>query len=199
MDTTNCGEGGISLFALSSLKLNDSKEGIERIKKINSDLKAFAREGQEGESMSLYQIEQVLDSSVNVITNEIKYKATLKKEYGNIPEIVCDGQKLGQVFMNLLINAGHAIEQNGTITIKTYEKDKDVWIEISDTGCGIPESNLEKIFDPFFTTKPVGIGTGLGLSISGEIVKKHNGAITVESEVGRGTTFRIRLPKSREG
>jgi two-component system NtrC family sensor kinase len=101
---------------------------------------------------------------------------------------------MNQVFMNLLINAGHSIEKQGEITIKTWDGDGSIWVTVSDTGHGIPKEDLNKIFEPFFTTKGVGKGTGLGLSISYEIIQKHEGEITVESEVGKGTTFTIRLP-----
>ena len=124
----------------------------------------------------------------------MKYKATLKKDYGNLPLTKCYPQQMNQVFMNLLINAGHAIEKQGEITIKTWDEDGSIWVVISDTGRGIPKENLNKIFEPFFTTKEVGKGTGLGLSITYEIVQKHNGEITVESEVGKGTTFTVRIP-----
>ena len=101
---------------------------------------------------------------------------------------------MNQVFVNLLVNAAHAIADNGIITIKTGTLGDKVWVEISDTGSGIPEDKLNKIFDPFYTTKPVGKGTGLGLAISYGIVKKHKGEITVSSKDGLGTTFRILLP-----
>jgi signal transduction histidine kinase len=96
--------------------------------------------------------------------------------------------------MNLLVNAGHAIENRGTITIRTGQDGEEVWVEIADSGKGIAPEHLNRIFDPFFTTKPVGKGTGLGLSLSYSIVKKHNGRIEFESEVGKGTTFRVWLP-----
>ena len=100
--------------------------------------------------------------------------------------------------MNLLVNAAHAIEKQGEISIKTWCDGEWIHISISDTGCGIPGENLNKIFDPFFTTKEVGKGTGLGLSITYDIVKKHSGEINVQSEVGKGTTFIIKLPLTGE-
>lgn len=130
-------------------------------------------------------------------SNEIKYKAKVIKEYGNLPDVECLPSQLNQVFMNLLVNAAHAIEERGTITIRTGTSDTEVWVEITDTGKGIPPENLKRIFDPFFTTKPVGKGTGLGLSLAYNIVQKHHGRIEVESHVGKGTTFRIVLPKKQ--
>ena len=96
--------------------------------------------------------------------------------------------------MNLLVNASHAIEERGTITIRSGQKSDEVWVEVEDTGKGIAPENLQKIFDPFFTTKPIGKGTGLGLSLSYGIIQKHHGRIEVSSEVGKGTTFRVWLP-----
>jgi len=101
---------------------------------------------------------------------------------------------LNQVFMNILVNAAQAMEKKGKITIKTWREKNSVRVAISDTGCGIAQQNLTRIFDPFFTTKEVGKGTGLGMSITYDIIKKHNGAISVASEVGRGTTFTVSLP-----
>ena len=116
------------------------------------------------------------------------------KEYGEIPEVECFPSQLNQVFMNLLVNAAHAITDKGIITIRTGRQGEEVFIRIADTGKGIPEENLKRVFDPFFTTKPVGKGTGLGLSLSYGIMQKHNGRIEVQSEVGKGTTFTLWLP-----
>ena len=131
---------------------------------------------------------------LSIVQNELKYKAELTKEYGKTSLIKGNAQRLGQVFINLLLNASQALKEIGKVTIKTYQQDKYVCIDITDTGQGIAEENLKKIFDPFFTTKPVGQGTGLGLSVSYEIIKKHGGDIQVRSKVGEGTTFTVRLP-----
>jgi len=173
--------------------LAESKDGISRVRKIVQDLKTFARVGeQEWQEADLHQ---GLDSTLNIVWNELKYKCQVVKEYGDIPSVHCLISQLNQVFMNLLVNAGHAIEQKGTITIRTRRQDSDkVCIEIADTGKGIPPENLHRIFEPFFTTKPVGQGTGLGLSVSYNIVQRHQGQLAVDSEPGRGTTFRITLP-----
>ena len=109
-------------------------------------------------------------------------------------KVRCRPGEINQVFMNLLVNACHAIQDQGEIRIATRAEADSVLVDISDTGCGIPEEIRNRVFDPFFTTKPVGKGTGLGLTISYDIVRKHGGTLTFESTVGKGTTFRIRLP-----
>jgi len=173
--------------------LEHSSRGLERIKKIVMDLRTFARE-ENAETMELAKIEEIIDSILSIVQNEIKYKAELTKDYGDTVLVKCNPQRLGQVFINLLVNASQAIEEKGKITIKTYRQDKYVCIDVTDTGHGIAPENLKKIFDPFFTTKPVGQGTGLGLSVSYEIVKKHGGEIKVQSKAGEGTTFTVMLP-----
>ncbi|MBI3140507.1 MAG: histidine kinase [Rhodocyclales bacterium] len=176
--------------------LAETREGIDRVKKIVQDLKDFSRAGAEDE-WHWADLHKGLDSTLNIVNNEIKYKAKVVKEYGTLPEIDCLPSQLNQVFMNLLVNAAHAIEGQGVITVRTGTEGGKVWIEIADSGCGIPEENLPRIFEPFFTTKPVGRGTGLGLSLSYSIVQKHGGRIEVASEPGQGTTFRITLPRER--
>jgi PAS domain S-box-containing protein len=174
--------------------LAESLDGLQRVRRIVKDLKDFSHVGElEQQSANL---ESGLDSTLNVVWNEIKYKADVVKEYGGIPEVNCIASQLNQVFMNLLINAVQAIEEHGRITIRTGHDEKTVWVEVEDTGKGIKPEQLGKIFDPFFTTKSVGMGTGLGLSLSYGIVKKHNGRIEVKSELGKGTSFRVFLPRS---
>ena len=172
--------------------IRQSKDGTERIKKIVQDLRTFTRKD-EGQ-IEFNNVEDIIESVLNIVWNEIKYKAELVKEFGNIPLVKCNAQKLGQVFINLFINASQAIKEKGLINIKTYKNDKSVIIEISDTGQGILKEHIDKIFDPFFTTKDVGKGTGLGLSISYEIVKQHKGEMKVISEINKGTKFIIELP-----
>jgi PAS domain S-box-containing protein len=173
--------------------LAESKDGLGRVRKIVQDLKNFSRVGeQEWQEADLHQ---GIDSTLNIVWNELKYKAKVVKEYGDIPHVFCLISQLNQVFMNLLVNAGHAIETQGTITIRTGRHGNDrVSVEISDTGKGIAPEHINRIFEPFFTTKPVGKGTGLGLSLSYGIVKRHGGQIEVESIEGQGTTFRLLLP-----
>jgi two-component system NtrC family sensor kinase len=172
--------------------IKESREGTERIKKIVIDLKDFAHPGEQ--KLQYADINKNLESTLNIVWNELKYKATVTKEYGELPQVRCYPQQLNQVFMNLLVNAAQAIEKQGEIRISTQALDGQVEIKISDSGSGIPKENLSKIFDPFFTTKEVGKGTGLGLNVAYNIIQKHNGTIDVESEVGSGTTFRIRIP-----
>lgn len=174
--------------------MRESKDGIQRVKKIVQDLKDFSRVDarQEWEYVNLHQ---GLDSTLNIVNNEIKYKADVVKHYGQLPEVQCLPSALNQVFMNLLVNAAQSIgSERGTITISTGAGLDNAWVEITDTGCGISEDNLQRIFDPFFTTKPVGQGTGLGLSLSYGIVEKHHGRMEVSSQLGQGTRFRITLP-----
>jgi PAS domain S-box-containing protein len=173
--------------------LHESREGVERVTKIVQDLKDFSRIETE-EQWTPENIHNGIDSTLNVIWNELKYKCEVVKEYGELPDIDCLPSQLNQVFMNLLVNAAQSIETRGRITIRSGREGERVWVEVGDTGQGIPPENIPHLFDPFFTTKPVGKGTGLGLSVSYNIVEKHHGKIEVHSEVGKGTTFRVWLP-----
>lgn len=172
--------------------LDHTQKGIERVKKIVMDLRTFVRRGDE--IMEMTDAEAVMEGILNIVWNEIKYKAELKKEYGKIPLVRCNAQEVGQVFINLLVNAAQAISDKGEMTIRTYSTNNHACIAISDTGCGIAPQNMDKIFTPFFTTKGIGKGTGLGLSVSYDIMKRHNGDIRVESQEGKGTTFTVLLP-----
>ncbi len=174
--------------------MSESREGITRVKKIVQDLKDFSHADAE-EEWQLADLHQGMDSTLNIVNNEIKYKADVIKKYSDIPNVECLPPQLNQVFMNLFVNAAHAMEeQRGTIILRTGVREDHVWVEVKDNGKGISPENLNRIFDPFFTTKPVGTGTGLGLSVSYSIIKKHHGKIDVSSEVGVGTTFLISLP-----
>jgi len=177
--------------------ISESTEGVLRVKQIVKDLKDFSHVDEA--EWQCTNLESGINSTLNIVHNELKYKVTIEKDYGKIPDVECVPSQINQVIMNLLVNAGHAIKEHGSITIRTRIKDENfVYVEIADTGKGIAEENLNKIFDPFFTTKPVGEGTGLGLSLSYSIIEKHGGELSVESKEGVGTTFRITLPMKQE-
>lgn len=172
----------------------ESKEGISRAGKIVKDLKAFSRVDS-SEQWQWANVHDGINSTLNIAANELKYKADVIKEYGDLPEIECLPSQINQVIMNLVVNAAQAMgAQRGKITIRSGVEDDQVWLEVADNGSGIAPESLQRIFDPFYTTKPVGQGTGLGLSLSYGIVNKHGGHITVQSEVGVGTAFKIVLP-----
>ena len=172
--------------------VSESVEGGERVKQIVQNLKSFARLDEAG--LKSADLNEGLESTIHIVWNELKYKATLHKEYGEIPRVVCNSGQINQVFLNILVNAAQAIEGHGEITVRTWQEQENVFIAISDTGSGISADHLNRIYEPFFTTKEVGKGTGLGLSISYDIIKKHDGEIRVISEENKGTTFTIRLP-----
>jgi len=172
--------------------LVESLGGLQRVKRIVQDLKDFSHISDS--EMQWANLEEGLESTLNVVWNELKYKAEVVKDYGKLPEIECIPSQLNQVFMNLLVNAAQAITEHGRITLRTRQEGGNVRIEIADTGSGIPQDIINRIFDPFFTTKPVGTGTGLGLSITHGIIRKHNGRIDVSSRAGEGTTFSITIP-----
>jgi PAS domain S-box-containing protein len=177
----------------------DALSGTQRIKEIARGLGTFSRV--ESTELSEVDLQYTIDCAVNMAFNEIKYRARLVKDYGNVPPVWASEGKLSQVFLNLIINAAHAIGEGNTeqhrIGIRTWVEGNNVLAEVADTGKGIPPENLERIFEPFFTTKPVGVGSGLGLAICRRIVTDFGGTISVESEVGRGTRFVIRLPTMR--
>ena len=172
--------------------LKESLDGSERVKGIVHELNCFSR--MDEKEYKDADINECIESAITIVWNELKYKSTLEKNYGNLPLTKCYTRQINQIFVNLLINAVNSIAKRGVITIKTWHGGNSVWVDVSDTGCGIPRENLAKIFEPFFTTKDVGKGTGLGLSITYEIVWRHKGEITVKSEVGKGTSFTVRIP-----
>ena len=172
--------------------MSDSLYGIEQISGLVHDLKNFSR--MDAAANDLANLNDCIESALNIGRNVLKNKVEVVKDLAQLPDIMCAPSQLNQVFMNLLVNAAHAIEQRGTITVSTGRQGDEVWVEIADTGHGIVPEHLQKIFDPFFTTKPIGKGTGLGLSLSYGIVQKHHGRIEVQSELGRGTAFRVWLP-----
>jgi signal transduction histidine kinase len=176
--------------------VREAHEGCERIRAIVRDLQLFSRPQEEDRSP--VDLRRVLDSSANIVKNEIFARARLTREYGEIPKVMGNRARLGQVFLNLILNAAQAIPEHATsglirITTSTGP-DGEAIVEVADNGHGIRPEVMGRIFDPFFTTKPVGVGTGLGLSISHSIVAALGGKLTVQSEVGQGTTFRVALP-----
>ena len=175
--------------------LTESQEGIVRVKNIVDDLKNFSRSDNSTQFVSV-NLHKAIQSTLNIVNNEVKYRADVEFQWGEIPEVECLPSQLNQVFLNLIVNAAQAQPegQRGKIVIKTGTLLDKVWIEISDNGSGISKEHINKIFEPFFTTKELGAGTGLGLSVSYGIIQRHNGALTVSSELGVGTCFRIEIP-----
>jgi len=175
--------------------ITESLDGALRIRRIVQDLRDFSRTGDDKWEWS--DLHAGLESTLNVVSSEIKYKAEVKREYGELPLVECRISQINQVFLNLLVNAAHAIDDHGSITLRSGCKDDWVWISVTDTGAGIAPEVLSRIFDPFFTTKAVGKGTGLGLSVSYGIIDKHGGRIEVDSAPGQGATFTVWLPVRR--
>ena len=172
--------------------LDESIDGVSRIKKIVADLLDFSRTNSSDYKNS--DINALLEQALSIASNELKYKAEINKDLGELPPVYCNSGKLGQVFLNLLLNASHAIEERGSITITTKRVGDNVRIVVADSGVGIPKNILANIFDPFFTTKTVSEGTGLGLHIVRSVIDAHEGVISVDSQVGSGTSFTILLP-----
>ena len=174
-------------------------QGVERVAAIVRAMKEFAHP--DANEHSPADLNHAIESTLVVAHNEYKYTATVETKLGPMPEVMCNVGELNQVFLNLIVNAAHAIQESGKdastgrIAITTARSRDSVVISISDNGCGIPEENLNKVFDPFFTTKEVGRGTGQGLAIAHAIVsEKHGGSIDVQSTIGVGTHFVVRLP-----
>ena len=172
--------------------IGDSIEGAERVKQIVADLSDFSYLSELQASPE--DINTLLQKTINIASSELKYKADIELYLAEIPAVVCHGGKVGQVFLNLLVNAAQAIKERGLITVSTGREGEMVWIEISDNGCGIAEKDLAKIFDPFFTTKEIGKGTGLGLHVVKGAIDMHGGEIHVSSKEGCGASFRVLLP-----
>ena len=179
---------------MSILEKNNetSRAACDRIIEIVNSLKNFARLDE-----SEYQkadIHEGIDSTLTLLGQRFRGKIEIIKDYGNIPLIKCFPNQLNQVFMNIISNASLAIEDEGSITIKTEVQNSDIRISIKDTGTGIPDEYKERIFEPFFTTREIGEGRGLGLSLSFGIIEKHKGKIEFTSEVNKGSEFIINLP-----
>lgn len=175
--------------------LTESLEGIERVKKIVLDLRDFSHIGQaDTDAWVQADLHHAIESAINIVWNELKYKASIRRDFNKLPLIECIPSQLNQVFLNLLINAGQAITTSGDITVSTRLAGNNVCASVRDNGSGMSADVRKRVFDPFFTTKPVGKGTGLGLSLSYGIIKNHNGRIEVDSQPGEGSEFRVFLP-----
>lgn len=173
--------------------INESHQGLERVRTTVQNLKNFSHAGT-GEKVWCDLCAEI-DNTLNVVWNEIKYKAEVVKTYAEVPPVYAVPSHIGQVIINLLVNAAHAIEEKGVIRVATGSDAQWVWVEIADDGVGMSAETRSRIFDPFYTTKPLGKGTGLGLSLSLSIIEKHQGTILVSSEPGKGSTFRVMLPQ----
>ena len=180
-------------------------DGVERVANIVKAMKEFAHPDSREQSPA--DLKHALETTLLVASNEYKYVARIQTEFGELPPVVCNVGELNQVFLNLIVNAAHAIKDSGKdidsgkIKIRLGVEGDEAVIRVSDNGCGVPPENLSKLYDPFFTTKEVGRGTGQGLAISHSIVvDKHDGEIGVSSDVGVGTEFTVRLPiRGRNG
>jgi nitrogen-specific signal transduction histidine kinase/CheY-like chemotaxis protein len=196
---------GVEKDELSSIctMIEKADRGAQRIAAVVRNVSAFARS--DTDTLEPVDLVSILDSSMELVANEIRHHATLIREYGKLPRVLGSPAKLGQVFVNLLTNAAHAVRDAGgaahhEISVVAHETPEGhVMVAISDTGRGIPPPVMARIFDPFFSTKPIGVGTGLGLAISHRLVTDMGGAIDVQSVVGRGTTFRVTFPSSAQG
>jgi PAS domain S-box-containing protein len=176
-------------------ELEGAREGGRRITQVARDLKIYARSNEQQRHI---QVVTVIESSLRMAWNEIRHRARLIRNFAEVPAVLADESRLGQVFLNLILNAAQAIpegnaEKNEVRVSVEPSVDGGVVISIADTGCGIPEANKARLFRPFFTTKAEGVGTGLGLSICDRIVRSMGGTITFDSEVGKGATFRVTL------
>jgi len=193
-----CSKMEIDRHARESAEIvQESRQGLDRIKQIIHDLKRFSHTGESQEES--VDLNQEIQSTLNIVGHELKYKAKIVKDFGCLPLFTCYPHQLNQVFMNLLVNASQAIEERGTITIRTFTQEGSLFITIQDDGPGIPPANLKQIFEPFFTTKAPGKGSGLGLYLSRGLVEKSGGRLSVESTPGEGSTFTIELPLAKAG
>jgi two-component system cell cycle sensor histidine kinase/response regulator CckA len=178
--------------------LEHARSGAERIRDIVRGLKTFSRP--ESEALSPLDVTEVMDASLAMVAHEIRHRARLVKDFARVPPVVANEARLGQVFLNLVLNAAQALPEGRSdmneirIVIRSPGDAQRVVVEVHDNGTGISPQVRGRIFEPFFTTKPVGIGTGLGLAICHGIVTSLGGQLSVESEVGRGSVFRVELP-----
>ncbi|PIV80530.1 hypothetical protein COW53_09205 [bacterium CG17_big_fil_post_rev_8_21_14_2_50_64_8] len=178
--------------------LKESQDGVKRVTEIVQNLKSFARE--DSQERRPHNINDGIEAMIKMVWNELKYHCEVERDFGEVPVIRCHPGQINQVIMNMLVNASHAMpEEGGSITVSTRTRGEEIEISIADTGTGISPDIRNRIFDPFFTTKDVGKGTGLGLAISHGIIEDHGGRIELESELGQGSTFHIYLPLTGTG
>ncbi len=180
----------------SSNLLNESQNGISRILDIVSGLKRFSR--QSDHKKEACDIRQTIEEALKIASNELKYTVNVIRKFDDVKSVLVNSGEMLQVFLNLFINASHAMDESGNLTIIVKNNEQGVNIIVADNGAGIPAEILSSIFNPFFTTKDIGVGTGLGLSISYGIIEDHHGTIEVKSEVGEGTEFSIWLPSDSD-
>ena len=174
--------------------LNETRDGLARVSKIVQDLRDFSSVETDAEWAEV-DLRHAIESALNILASEIRHKADVVTEFGDVPNVPCVASQINQVIVNLLVNAVQSIDSaRGKIIVRTGADGDDVWFEVSDTGSGIEKDVLKRVFEPFFTTKPLGQGTGLGLPLSFGIVQSHKGRIEISSEVGQGSTFRVCLP-----
>ena len=178
--------------------IKETQDGLNRIKNIVSDLKSFSHQG--SDEIIFTDLHSCINTALNLARNELKYKVEIIKHYADdLPQVPCMESKISQVFLNIFVNAAHAINESGIITVTTYYENDSVFVSIKDNGIGMDKEVQTHIFEPFYTSKPVGKGTGLGLSLSHDIISLHQGKISVESEQGGGTEFIIQLPLINTG
>jgi CheY-like chemotaxis protein len=177
--------------------LDDARDAAKRVRFIVRDLKTFSRPQTE-ELKTKVDVEALIESSLRMAWNEIRHRARLVKNYGGVPLVLASEARLGQVFLNLIVNAAQAMEEgfvhDNELMVKTKLEGEHVIVEVTDSGAGIPPQNIHRVFEAFYTTKAVGIGTGLGLAICHRIITDMAGGLTVESREGVGTTFRVSIP-----
>jgi two-component system, NtrC family, sensor kinase len=176
--------------------VEESNDGIKRVNAIVENLRTFSKA--DSSATGKADLNSCMETTINLLKNEIHPGTEIKRDYGKIQAISCNVQQINQVLLNLLLNALHAVQTKADsqrlIGVSTWSEDNDVFVSVSDTGCGIAAENCHKIYDAFYTTKELGKGTGLGLSIAAEIVQKHGGEIMMTTAEGVGSTFTVRLP-----